>query len=47
MTLKGHKAGIWDVAFSGAEKQLVSVSGDKLVKVWDLNGDLGSCIATF
>ena len=45
MELKGHKKNVWDIQFSPVEKQLVSVSGDMLVKVWDLN-EKGKCLAT-
>jgi U3 small nucleolar RNA-associated protein 13 len=46
MTLAGHKKGVWDCAFSPVDKLLVSASGDKTVKIWNLSGT-GSCIATF
>lgn len=45
MELKGHRKNVWDIQFSPVEKQLVSVSGDMLVKVWDLN-EKGKCLAT-
>mmetsp|Transcript_4577 Transcript_4577/g.6941 ORF Transcript_4577/g.6941 Transcript_4577/m.6941 type:complete len:299 (+) Transcript_4577:1864-2760(+) len=49
--LKGHKKNIWDLQFSPSDKQLVTVSGDNFIKVWDLH-DIESgvekqrCIAT-
>lgn len=43
-TLNGHKKGVWDCAFSPVDKLLVSASGDKTVKVWNLSNS--SCIAT-
>lgn len=43
-TLVGHKKGVWDCAFSPVDKLLVSASGDKTVKVWNLAS--GSCLAT-
>jgi len=43
-TLTGHKKGVWDCAFSPVDKLLVSASGDKTVKVWNLTN--GNCIAT-
>jgi len=35
-TLKGHEAAITHVGFSSARQQLVSTSGDKTVRVWDM-----------
>ena len=46
LELKGHKKGIWDLEFSPSDKQIVTVSGDKLMKVWNISGDKGECIAT-
>ena len=43
-TLKGHSSGIWDVAFAPTEQLLVSASGDKLCKVWNVT--TGECLAT-
>lgn len=34
--LKGHKRGIWDLAFNRYEKLLASSSGDATIKQWDL-----------
>lgn len=45
MTLRGHKRGVWDIAFSPIEKVLASVSGDGTVKLWNLND--GMCMSTF
>jgi U3 small nucleolar RNA-associated protein 13 len=36
LTLTGHKKGVWDCAFSPVDKLLVSASGDKTVRVWNL-----------
>lgn len=36
-TLNGHKKGVWDIAFSPVDKILISASGDKTIKVWNLN----------
>lgn len=44
LTLNGHKKGVWDCSFSPVDKLLVSASGDKTVKVWNLTN--GTCIAT-
>ncbi len=41
---KGHKAGIWDLAFSPVEKLLASASGDRTIKLWNLTD--GQCINT-
>ena len=46
MELRGHMKGIWDLEFSPAEKQIVTVSGDKLMKVWNLSGEKAECVAT-
>mmetsp|Transcript_19968 Transcript_19968/g.19589 ORF Transcript_19968/g.19589 Transcript_19968/m.19589 type:complete len:364 (+) Transcript_19968:255-1346(+) len=43
-TLKGHKRGIWDVAFSPYERILASVSSDKTVKLWNISS--GQCLNT-
>ena len=43
-TLNGHKKGVWDVAFSPVDRLLVSASGDKTVKVWNIGN--GTCVAT-
>jgi U3 small nucleolar RNA-associated protein 13 len=45
MTFRGHKRGVWDIAFSPIEKILASVSGDGTLKLWNLND--GSCMSTF
>jgi len=45
MTLRGHKRGVWDIAFSPVEKVLASVSGDTTIKLWNLND--GNCLQTF
>jgi WD40 repeat protein len=37
MQLNGHKKNVWDVQFSPVEKQIVSVGGDNLIKIWNLN----------
>lgn len=33
---KAHKRGVWDMAFSPFEKVLASVSGDRIIKVWNI-----------
>lgn len=35
-TLKGHKRGIWNVRFSRADRLIATASGDKTVKLWNL-----------
>ena len=42
--LRGHKRGVWDIAFSPIEKLLVSSSGDATLKIWNLAD--GSCLNT-
>lgn len=43
-TLRGHRRGVWDVAFAPSSKRLASASSDKTVKVWSLSN--GTCLAT-
>ena len=38
--LKGHTKYITNLAISKGDKFLVSVSGDKLIKIWDLSTKL-------
>ena len=35
-TLRGHTDDVWSVSFSPDGKRIVSGSGDKTVKVWDI-----------
>jgi U3 small nucleolar RNA-associated protein 13 len=42
LILRGHKRGVWDIAFSPMEKLLVSSSGDSTLKIWNLVD--GSCL---
>jgi U3 small nucleolar RNA-associated protein 13 len=44
-TCKGHKRGVWNVRFGRAERVLATGSGDKTVKLWNL--DDFSCVKTF
>ena len=44
-SIKGHRRGVWDIAFSPVEKVLASVSGDSTAKLWNIND--GTCLATF
>lgn len=44
-TCKGHKRGVWTVRFSNAERILATGSGDKTVRLWNL--DDFSCVKTF
>jgi U3 small nucleolar RNA-associated protein 13 len=44
-TCKGHKRGVWTVRFGRTERVLATGSGDKTVKLWNL--DDFSCVKTF
>lgn len=44
-TCKGHKRGVWTVRFGRAERVLATGSGDKTVKLWNL--DDFTCVKTF
>ncbi|GMI43720.1 hypothetical protein TrCOL_g13531 [Triparma columacea] len=44
MTLKGHKRGVTDVAFSESDRVVATASGDRTVKVWELR--TGRCART-
>ncbi|KAF7307205.1 U3 small nucleolar RNA-associated protein [Mycena indigotica] len=44
-TCKGHKRGVWTVKFGRAERVLATGSGDKTVKLWNL--DDFTCVKTF
>lgn len=43
-TLEGHSNGVTSVAFSHNSTHLASASGDKTVKIWDVNS--GACLQT-
>ncbi|KAF5368320.1 hypothetical protein D9758_002172 [Tetrapyrgos nigripes] len=44
-TCKGHKRGVWTVRFGREERVLATGSGDKTVKLWNL--DDFTCVKTF
>ncbi|KAG8901786.1 U3 small nucleolar RNA-associated protein 13 [Tulasnella sp. 403] len=44
-TLRGHKRGIWCVRFSGYERLVATASGDRTIKLWNL--DDYSCVKTY
>ena len=44
-TCKGHKRGVWTLRFSKTERILATGSGDKTIKLWNL--DDFSCVKTF
>ncbi|PFH52231.1 hypothetical protein AMATHDRAFT_74295 [Amanita thiersii Skay4041] len=44
-TCKGHKRGIWTVRFSRTERVLATGSGDKSIKLWNI--DDFTCVKTF
>ena len=44
-TCKGHKRGVWTVRFGRAERVLATGSGDKTIKLWNL--DDFTCVKTF
>ena len=43
--LRGHRRGVWDVAFSPVDQVLVSCSADMTIKMWNLRDF--TCIKTF
>ena len=44
LTLKGHKRGVWQVAFAEKKRVLATCSGDKTIKIW--HGGTGENLAT-
>lgn len=44
-TCKGHKRGVWNVKFGKTERVLATASGDKTIKLWNL--DDFTCVKTF
>ena len=45
ITLRGHKRGIWSVAFSPVEKAIATASGDHTLKLWSIES--GTCLKSF
>jgi len=43
--LSGHSGGVYGLAWDGSSRKLLSASGDKTAKVWDVENK--TCIATF
>ena len=43
--LRGHKRGVWSIAFSPVDQAIASASGDKTIKLWNIKD--GSCLRTF
>lgn len=41
-TCKGHKRGVWSVAFSPIDRVVASASGDRTIKIWNTNS--GACV---
>ncbi|PWN25228.1 WD40 repeat-like protein [Jaminaea rosea] len=44
-TLKGHKRGVWSVAFSPVDPAILTTSGDRTAKLWSLRDF--ACVKTF
>ena len=47
---RGHKRGVWAVAFSDADKSVVTAGGDKIIRLWDCSNTTGSdlpCLKSF
>ena len=45
LTLRGHRRGVWALAFSPVDKALASASGDRTLRLWSLAD--GACLRTF
>ena len=47
---RGHKRGVWAIAFSDVDKSVVTAGGDKIIRMWDCSnltgGDL-PCLKSF
>ena len=47
---RGHKRGVWAVAFSDADKSVATAGGDKIIRLWDCSNTTGSdlpCLKSF
>jgi U3 small nucleolar RNA-associated protein 13 len=44
-TLQGHKRGIWSVKFSQSDRYIATASGDKTIKLWNI--DDYSCLKVY
>ena len=47
---RGHKRGVWAVAFSDADKSVATAGGNKIIRLWDCSNTTGSdlpCLKSF
>jgi U3 small nucleolar RNA-associated protein 13 len=47
---RGHKRGVWAIAFSDADKSVATAGGDKIIRLWDCSNTTGGdlpCLKSF